>query len=217
MARNSMMALMMAVMLMVGCGGNPSLDYDDQNNNDAAVNNNDAGSNTNNQTTPDGRVEVTVFSTSRIAVWAQDKRGNDFFGPALTEDCLYTLTLSRPSVFLVSAEDTMRLEATAPVELYLINQDPESDWSFWQYEFMLKNLYMLPGYWYVKRFPTSWTEAEGFLYSMSGFVCGKHLDMINQGCSSEIPGEFFDAQGSTRSANFTQDSFGEIFVFGVLR
>lgn len=220
----SMVGFVVALALF-GCNEHPGEYHDDDlNNNQPAVNNNNGGTNTNtNVPTGTTTFKISARSSDQVAVWAQIQSGESFFGPVLTtEDCagadpIYDFNLQRPSVFLISASSELWIDANVSVEVFTINQNPENDWSFWVFEFQLKEFYALPPFWHVERFPASMGQAEGFKYSTSAFICGMGLDMINQGCWNEFEDAFFSSRGSSRSFYFTEDEFGEIFVLGILR
>lgn len=200
---------------VVGCS-NDHLTADQNNNDNTITNNNDNNDNT---VTTD-QVVIKLRSTQEIAVWAQVRTGDEFFGRALDrEECGgdpgYEIKLGGPVVFLASARGDLSMTANTAVSLYQIPQDPGLAWNFWDFQVVMKNLWLLPAYWDVQRFPLTMSEAEGMKYSVSSLVCGLNLEMINLGCANVVPSEFFRSKGKVTSASFTQGEWDDsVLLFG---
>ncbi len=217
-------AMMMCVVALtfVACNEHPGEYSDANNNNEPAVNNNNSGTNDNNCC--DVQPTFTAWSTDMLATWVQKQDGSVELGAVLTpESCDgerarydYYVT-SRPMVFLFSASTDLTIQSTIPLEAYIVNQNPDDPWSFWVMEFEIKEFYGLDPFWHIKRFPTSMSQAEGFKYSASAFICGKQIDAINLGCWNVFEDAFFEPAGNQRNYYFEEDEFGEIFVLIVVR
>jgi len=208
-------------MMLVAC--NDHYDYDDDNNNEPAVNNN-GGNNTNDNNQPpvDEVVRIEAYSCGKIAGWAQLADGTTYLQEVRTPaqcdgyEAGIAFNLRGPAVFTISGAQNVDVFTDANVELYDVEQNPYIDWSYPQLEIQIKSFYGLPPLWKVERFPTSLATAEGFKYATSSFICGMGLDMINQGCAYQFPGQYFKYHDFNDEAYFVQDVHGEIMVFGIL-
>jgi hypothetical protein len=210
-------AMMMCVMavLLIGCNEHPG-EYTNTNNN--------VNTNTNDNNCCDVQPTFTAWSTDMLATWVQKQDGSVELGPVLTpESCDgerarydYYVT-SRPMVILFSASTDFTIQSTIPLEAYLVNQNPDDPWSFWVMEFQIREFYGLDPFWHIERFPASMSQAEGFKYSASAFICGKQINAINLGCWNQFEDAFFEPAGNQRNYYFEEEEFGEIFVLIVVR